>query len=446
MGWKILTNTGAVKETGTSAVSTPTKTILNPAGGGSGTYTVPTGCTSIYVELVGGGGSGAGCAASGSTSQCSLGSGGGSGQYAASLISNPASSYAYAVGGGATAPGTGSAGTAGGDTSFGGGIVLARGGGGGTSLAGATGPVAVNSGGGTGSAVGQITQTSSTIPSFRMGGVAGTSIGPGAPGPYGGSILRNTITAGSSGANGLTASGYGGGGCGGVDTNNTARSGGAGGDGLIVITEFYGSQSAIGTFPQQVTAPAFIASGLTGATAVSRYVGATASGAPTSGNFGVGDFVIDQTGAVWVCTAAGSPGTWRPPPGYEIDYAQITSNASLTTTLSTVITGAAKTYDGNTIIEIEFFAPFVDTPATINAYVRMFLADGGSAFTEVARATSPAAASNQGMVIGKQRITPSAGSHTYSVQAQTSTSTGTIHAGAGSGAAVAPSYMRITRV
>lgn len=45
--------------------------------------------------------------------------------------------------------------------------------------------------------------------------------------------------------------------------------------------------------------------GLTGATAASRYVGATASGPPTSGSFTVGDFVIDQTGVVWIFTSSG---------------------------------------------------------------------------------------------------------------------------------------------
>lgn len=64
------------------------------------------------------------------------------------------------------------------------------------------------------------------------------------------------------------------------------------------------------TFTGTTTAPEFSASGLTGATAASRYVGATASGAPASGTFAVGDFVIDQTGYVWVCTTAGTPGTW----------------------------------------------------------------------------------------------------------------------------------------
>jgi hypothetical protein len=50
--------------------------------------------------------------------------------------------------------------------------------------------------------------------------------------------------------------------------------------------------------------------GLAGATAASRYVGATAAGAPVAGTFAVGDFVIDQTGVIYICTVAGTPGTW----------------------------------------------------------------------------------------------------------------------------------------
>jgi hypothetical protein len=52
------------------------------------------------------------------------------------------------------------------------------------------------------------------------------------------------------------------------------------------------------------------AGGLPGATAASRYVGATISGAPVSGTFSVGDWAVDQSGAIWICTAAGGPGTW----------------------------------------------------------------------------------------------------------------------------------------
>lgn len=59
------------------------------------------------------------------------------------------------------------------------------------------------------------------------------------------------------------------------------------------------------------TAAHFDPSGVTGATAASRYVGATANGAPASGTFSVGDFIVDQTGKFWICTSAGTPGTWQ---------------------------------------------------------------------------------------------------------------------------------------
>jgi hypothetical protein len=50
--------------------------------------------------------------------------------------------------------------------------------------------------------------------------------------------------------------------------------------------------------------------GLTGAVAASRYAGATASGAPASGTFAAGDYVVDQSGTIWLCVTAGTPGTW----------------------------------------------------------------------------------------------------------------------------------------
>ena len=50
--------------------------------------------------------------------------------------------------------------------------------------------------------------------------------------------------------------------------------------------------------------------GLTGAVAATRFVGGTTNGAPTAGTFAVGDFIVDQTASIWVCTIAGTPGTW----------------------------------------------------------------------------------------------------------------------------------------
>ena len=61
---------------------------------------------------------------------------------------------------------------------------------------------------------------------------------------------------------------------------------------------------------QSISQEAIGATGLPGATAASRHAGATASGAPTTGTFAVGDFIVDQSGAMYVCTVAGTPGTW----------------------------------------------------------------------------------------------------------------------------------------
>ena len=41
-----------------------------------------------------------------------------------------------------------------------------------------------------------------------------------------------------------------------------------------------------------------------------RFVGGIASGAPLGGTYLVGDVVVDRTGKIWICTTAGSPGTW----------------------------------------------------------------------------------------------------------------------------------------
>lgn len=86
-------------------------------------------------------------------------------------------------------------------------------------------------------------------------------------------------------------------------SNKTINAGtftGAGtGSGSLSLTSFVG-----GTL--------FAASGNTGAANATRLMGATAGGAPTSGTFNLGDIVVDQLGALWLCTVAGTPGTWVP--------------------------------------------------------------------------------------------------------------------------------------
>jgi|GEM_PF-1050666 len=86
------------------------------------------------------------------------------------------------------------------------------------------------------------------------------------------------------------------------------------------------------------TAAAWSASGLTGAVAASRHVGATASGAPTTGTFAVGDYAIDQTSKIWICTAAGTPGTWA-----SVSIALEASSAPPSTNTTGNVLGTAST-------------------------------------------------------------------------------------------------------
>lgn len=81
---------------------------------------------------------------------------------------------------------------------------------------------------------------------------------------------------------------------------------------------------------------------LTGAVAPTRYVGGTTSGAPTAGTFAVGDFVIDQIGKIWICTGAGTPGTWAVPyPAQTNAAGHLASTYNLTTGTATFLTTAS---------------------------------------------------------------------------------------------------------
>lgn len=90
--------------------------------------------------------------------------------------------------------------------------------------------------------------------------------------------------------------------------------------------------------------------GLTGATAATRYVGGTASGAPVAGTFAVGDFIIDRTGKVYVCTVAGTPGTWTQVGGSSPTTAFIYAPTGSGLTLSA--TDQKITWDSGSIVTV----------------------------------------------------------------------------------------------
>jgi lysophospholipase L1-like esterase len=65
-----------------------------------------------------------------------------------------------------------------------------------------------------------------------------------------------------------------------------------------------------GTMTGELVAPDVKVTGLTGSVLPSRFVGCTATGAPTTGAHLVGDWVTTQDGHIFICTAAATPGTW----------------------------------------------------------------------------------------------------------------------------------------
>lgn len=222
--------------------------------------------------------------------------------------------------------------------------------------------------------------------------------------------------------------------------------------------------------------------GLTGATAATRFAGGTASGHPASGTFAVGDFVIDQTGTVWVCTVAGTPGTWISPaagtglpsggasgqfvgwlssgtgqwlvpPGSEIGYDQITVGVNVTGTTqgagTTIITCGAHTFDGAAVL-LEFYSPQVALSTTTSAALGISLKESSSVITDLAFVRNGAAITNQPFMAIRStfRFTPSAGSHSYLITAYSTSTTGTpsIGAGAGSSGANVPAFVRFVKV
>lgn len=86
--------------------------------------------------------------------------------------------------------------------------------------------------------------------------------------------------------------------------------------GLADLTS--GSQQ---NFTAEVKAPDFTAGGLTGATAASRYGGATTSGPPTTGTWVTGDYVVSQQGRIWICVSGGTPGSWKASPSVSFTFA-----------------------------------------------------------------------------------------------------------------------------
>lgn len=131
-----------------------------------------------------------------------------------------------------------------------------------------------------------------------------------------------------------------------------------------------------GATDEEVAAAKGLPIGLPGAVAPARFVGATTSGAPTTGTFQQGDYVVDQSGTMWVCVVAGSPGTWVDlSSGRELAYAEDKSNRTVNSTSLTDYPGLSISFpmpSNSRPVFIEAFIPIITVNA-INATPTVFL-------------------------------------------------------------------------
>ena len=190
----------------------------------SGTWTQPTGVTQVDVEVVGGGGSGGGTSSGAGNL---AGGGGGAGGYARALVSVSGNVTVTVGTGGAGASNSTNAGN---NSSFAGGTTITANGGSGGSANGTTNSLASGGGGGsTTNGTYAVTGQSGEDGLYSTNVAREAGAGGSNPLGFGAQTNRSTAAAGSSGT------GYGAGGSGAIGADSTARAGGSGTDGVVIV-------------------------------------------------------------------------------------------------------------------------------------------------------------------------------------------------------------------
>jgi hypothetical protein len=138
--------------------------------------------------------------------------------------------------------------------------------------------------------------------------------------------------------------------------------------------------------------------------------------------------------------------------GSELAYQQFTANVSVTGTVQasamTVVTAPAFTADGSSSYWVEFFAMAVAPHNGQDAAILFDLWESATDVATIAWIQNPGASAGGTMrvpVRARSKLTPAAGSRTYSIRAwlANDATAATVYAGAGSGAANAPGYIGV---
>ncbi len=140
------------------------------------------------------------------------------------------------------------------------------------------------------------------------------------------------------------------------------------------------------------------------------------------------------------------------PPGYQVDYVQITSSVNISGTAetsggaTTVITGTSQSYAAGDYW-VEFYANQAYPVAVSGAYLVIHLWDGTTEIGDIAVIqnvnTGGATAPLNVPVFTRNKITLTAATHQLIIRAHVTNANGVIQAGAGGSATRMPSYIRV---
>ena len=135
--------------------------------------------------------------------------------------------------------------------------------------------------------------------------------------------------------------------------------------------------------------------------------------------------------------------------GSILDYEEIAASVPVTSNSeaapNNVIAVPARTYDGSTAVWIEFRASEVTPAAVAGAWVILTLWDAAVDLGRLAMIRTPAASNMDWAGVVRVKLTPSAGSHTYSVKAWQIGGNGVVSAASGGAGAVFPASLCVSR-
>jgi len=131
----------------------------------------------------------------------------------------------------------------------------------------------------------------------------------------------------------------------------------------------------------------------------------------------------------------------------DIAYGELTSVKSVTATSPTdiVVSVPATNFDGRRVL-LEFFAPAASTPSATGAQLACHLFDGGTDLGMISQLSNPAAGLYLAPLIGRRRLSPTPGVHSYSIRAAVYPGgSASIAGGVGGPGVYHPAFLRITR-